>query len=341
MPISRKQLLRLIRLVALLKENRYPNCASFCAELRKADLEENLNLACSEKTVYRDIQILKNDFGAPIRFDAAQNGYYLTHHRWIFSCPQFSDDSEMFAAVLGARLAEHIFPPEIQKQIRDAVDYLLTCNNPEFLNQTQINSLIVIPSNRTKIDAGIFMPLFRAWQAHEVCRITYQDSNGKITERDFEPHTLIFYDGVWYSKGFCRERKQMRTLVLLRMKVVIPTGQYFIPDLKIIKTANEETIFDPKMVEGIRIICDGYLANILRSRPLHQEQKITATEAGNYEVYIPIMSEYRLITWVMHQCGRATLLSPEDVAEKIIAFSDKITTNQVKGAASNEIACRN
>lgn len=99
MPISKKQLVRLIRLVAQLKENRYPNCTSFAADLRKADVDENLNLACTEKTIYRDIQLLKDDFDAPIKFDKARNGYHLAHHGWTFSCPQIYDDSEMVTAV--------------------------------------------------------------------------------------------------------------------------------------------------------------------------------------------------------------------------------------------------
>ena len=59
MPVSKKQLVRLIRLVAQLKENRYPNCARFAEEMRQADLDENLNLACTPKTIFRDIQTLK------------------------------------------------------------------------------------------------------------------------------------------------------------------------------------------------------------------------------------------------------------------------------------------
>ena len=51
MPLNKKQLQRLIRLVAQLKENRFPNCSSFAEALRRADLDENLNLACTEKTV--------------------------------------------------------------------------------------------------------------------------------------------------------------------------------------------------------------------------------------------------------------------------------------------------
>ena len=216
MPVNKKQLMRLVRLVAQLKENRYPNCESFAAAMREADLSENLNLACSAKTIYRDIQTLKTDFGAPIKFDSARNGYYLSHHGWTFSCPDI-DENEMIAAILGARIAEHIFPSPLKQEVRDAVDNLLTANNPDFLDHTQMDSLIVIPSNRTEIEAKVFIPLFHAWQNHEICRITYQSSHRDLTERKFEPHALVFYDGVWYAKGFCHLKNDVRVLALSRM----------------------------------------------------------------------------------------------------------------------------
>jgi len=249
--------------------------------MRNADLSENLNLACSSKTIARDIQLLKRDFDAPIAFDATRNGYYLTHHGWEFACPQLVDDSGMLAAVLGARVAEHIFPEPMKRQIRDAVDYLLTYNNPDFLDKTQVDSLVVIPSNRTKINEAVFKPIFHAWQNHNVCHIVYIDSKGQQTERDFEPHALVFFDGVWYSKGFCRTRKEMRTLVLPRMKSVAVTGATFTPDPKIIQTANEEGIFDPEKVKDVVVHCDSYLANMIQTRPLHPDQKIKQKKTGN------------------------------------------------------------
>ena len=217
MPIGKKQLLRLIRLVAQLKENRYPNCSSFAKDMRRADLDENLNVACTAKTIFRDIQTLKDDFKAPIKFNKSRNGYYLPRKDWNFSCPQNYEDSEMLAAVLGARIAEHIFPNVMKNQIRNAVDNLLARNNPEFLDKAQIDSLVILPENRTKIDADIFMNIFYAWQNHNICRIEYLDSRGNESKRDFEPHALIFLDGVWYTKGFCLVRKEMRTLALARM----------------------------------------------------------------------------------------------------------------------------
>lgn len=325
MPLSKKQLQRLIRLVAQLKENRYPNCSTFAAAMRKVDLDENLNISCTAKTIFRDIQTLKNDFDAPIDFDKSRNGYYLTHHGWNFSCPQIYDDSEMLAAVVGARIAEHIFPEPMKQQIRDAVDYLLTYNNPDFLDKTQMDSLVIIPSNRTAVDSVIFEDVFYAWQNHKVCHVEYKDSKGNCSERDFEPHALVFFDGVWYAKGFCRTRKEMRTLVLPRIQGITVTPEEFEPDPAIIKTANEEGIFDPEMVENVVVQCDEYLANIIQTRPLHPEQEFVKNEKG-CELRVRKMSKYRLTTWIMHQCGRAALLSPDFVVTEIKNFAEKIAS---------------
>ncbi len=324
MAVSRKQLMRLIRLVARLKENRYPNCATFAEELRGLDLEENLNLACTPKTIARDIAVLKRDFGAPIAFDFMQNGYYLTNHGWTFSCPQIYDDTSLLSAVLGARVAEHIFPQPLKQQIRDAVDYLLTGNESDFLDTTQINSLVVIPSNRTPIDADVFMPLFHAWQRHEICRISYTDSRGNATERNFEPHALIFYDGMWYAKGFCHKRQEMRTLALPRMKSVVLSGIRFTPDPKIVATANEEGIFDHDMVENVIVHCDDQLAKIIQTRPLHHEQEVVECPDGGCNICVKRMTRFHLVTWVMRQCGRATIVQPEECRKEVAGFAEKI-----------------
>lgn len=325
MPISKKQLIRFVRLVASLKENRYPNCSSFAAELCEADIDENINVACSPKTIARDIQILKNDFGAPIKFNSVRNGYYLTKHNWNFSCPQLFEETAVLSAVLGARVAEHIFPEPLRHDVRSAVDYLLTNNNPDALSQIQVDSLVVIPSNRIKVDAKVFMPLFRAWENHEICHIDYLDSRGKTTSRDFEPHAMVFYDGAWYTKGFCYVRKQMRTLTVARMKSVTPTGRKFIPNSKIIGTVNEDDVFDYEQVKNALVHCDSYLTKLLPVRPLHPTQKIKYLPNGESDVSVARLPRQRLITWTLHQCGRATVISPIDARNEILGFAETIT----------------
>ena len=323
MPVNKKQLYRLVRLVAQLKENRYPKCVSFAAEMRECELYDGLNHACSEKTIRRDIQTLKNEFNAPIKFDVGKNGFYLSHHGWTFNCPMV-EENEMLAAVLGARIAEHVFPSPMKEQIRSTVDHLLTCNNPDFLEKAQIDSLVIIPSNRAHIDADIFVPLFYAWQKHKVCHIKYHDSMGNITERDFEPHSLVFFDGVWYTKGFCRMKKESRTLAVRRIKSIVTTEKIFTPDAKIIKTVTEEAIFNNEVVENVIVRCDDYLTSLIQTHPLHPEQEIKLLPDGGCELHVNSIAKYRLLTWTMHQCGRAEIVSPKSLRNRILELASAI-----------------
>jgi hypothetical protein len=37
------------------------------------------------------------------------------------------------------------------------------------------------------------------------------------------------------------------------------------------------------------------------------------------------MTKFRLITWVMHQCGRATILQPATCRQAVAEFAETIT----------------
>ena len=84
MPMQKSQMHRLMRIAALLKENRYPNSETLISEFRRIALEEELPIDCGKKTILRDMKVLEQEFNCPLAFDRARNGYYLKHHGWDF-----------------------------------------------------------------------------------------------------------------------------------------------------------------------------------------------------------------------------------------------------------------
>ena len=95
MPMQKSQLHRLMRIAALLKENRYPNSETLVKEFRRIAVEEELEIDCGKKTILRDMKVLEHEFGCPLAFDRARNGYYLKHHGWDFIAPALLDENEM------------------------------------------------------------------------------------------------------------------------------------------------------------------------------------------------------------------------------------------------------
>ncbi|MFA7231716.1 MAG: WYL domain-containing protein, partial [Victivallaceae bacterium] len=241
---SKKQMLRLRRFVGQLKENRYPNRQSFVADLERSDRELNQSLTCSVKTIQRDIKFLQNELKCPIDFDYRHNGYYLKHHGWNLDMLQLLSENEMLAAVLGARVAENIFPEPLRSDIRNSVDAQLAENNPDFLDKTIVKSLTIIPGLRVSINPEIFMTVFSAWQKHEALDIVYNDLSGRGTSRRVEPHALVYYECSWYFKGFCLLRNEVRNFAVHRITQAVKTGLFFDPDNKIIDRVLNDQFLD-------------------------------------------------------------------------------------------------
>ena len=325
MPVNKKQFQRLVKLVAQLKENRGLNCTTFAKDLQDLDISKNINISCGRKTILRDIKLLKEEYGAPIEFDRQSNSYHLKHKGWDLKVPQLLSDSEMLAAVLGARLAEEIFPEPLRSDIRNAVDFQLTNNSPDFLDSAQINALIVVPRLIIEINPGIFMTVFRAWQNNEAVNITYEAADGSKSERMVEPHILAFYDQAWYIKGWCRLRNEIRSFAIHRILKAQAAGKFFEPDQELIKITGSGDFLQYDKVEDIEIICENELKTFLETKPFHESQKIQKFDNEHILLSIPAAPEHEIVKWVMYQSGKARLIKPPALIQ-IIHEKSRILT---------------
>ena len=200
MAVTKYNIRRLKRLLAMLKENRYPNYPRFLAEMRRQDLAGAYEL--SARTLQRDIAFLKSEYGAPIEYDRERRGYYLADPDWSADIPLL-DDHEMRAAVLGARLAENLMPAPVRQEMRSAVDTLLAVNDKGMDENALLLSLVALGS-RVKVDEKVFRIIFDAWQKHRCAKIVYSPVAGPASARLIEPQALAFYEGNWYVKAIAR-----------------------------------------------------------------------------------------------------------------------------------------
>ena len=309
MPLQKSQIHRLMRITALLKENRYPNSESLVKEFRRISVEEGIEIDCGRKTVLRDMKVLENEFGCPLAFDRARNGYYLKHHGWDFIAPALLDENEMLAAVIGARIAEEIFPAPLKNKIRNAVDYLLQNNNPDFLDTANMEGINILSGLYTDLEPLIFMTLFQGWQTNHCVKIAYADWQGELSERVIEPHTLVFFNNSWYTKSFCRLKNQPRTFALRRIKKAELLKNEFTPDREIIKSVNPDDFLGFEKIKDVKLRADGHALDRLKSSPLHTHQLIR--EDGTVE--IPAVAKEVLFPFILSQEGKVELLEPADL----------------------------
>jgi len=323
MPANKKQLQRLIMLVAELKENRYPSAASFCARLRDMDLQQNRNLACTPKTVQRDIRTLREEFGAPVEYAPDQGGYRLAHHGWDFQCPVFEEE-EMVGAILGRRLAEQIFPDPLRSAIGEGTDRLLAGNNPDFLDTAMIHSLIIASGLKVPIRPDVFAAVFEGWQRHRAVLVAYRSATGEVTTRTIEPHALVFQDSAWFIKARCLLRDAIRTFAVHRIQDAELLAGTFEPDPEIIRQAREGMLFDYQQATRIRIRCQCRLLPYITEQPLHSRQRIEMHPDGAFTLVIPSATACGVIAWVLSQAGAATLLAPAELRHRLAKIGAEI-----------------
>ena len=323
MPLQKSQMHRLMRIAALLKENRYPNSETLVKEFRRIALEEELEIDCGKKTILRDMKVLAEEFHCPLAFDRARNGYYLQHHGWDFIAPALLDENEMLAAVIGARIAENIFPAPLKNKIRNAVDYLLQNNNPDFLDTANMGSLSILSGLYVNLEPGIFMTLFQGWLTHHCVKIDYADWRGQLSKRVIEPHTLVFFNNSWYSKAFCHEKKQPRTFSLQRIKNAELLNGTFEPDKEIIASVNPDDFLGFEKVRNVKLHADKYALDRLKASPLHSGQVIH--DDGTVE--IPAVAKEVLFPFLLSQEGNVRLLEPIALKKEFKAKLRKILDN--------------
>ena len=323
MPLNKKQLLRMIRFVAEMRKNNYPNASTFTRKLRAMELDENLNISCSERTIMRDLDTLRKDFDAPIAFSQENNGYYLTNTCWELKVP-FMDDEMVMSAMLGAQLAEKIMPSPVKEQIRDAVDNSIADNNSELLDRTYIETLLIASCGKTTIPPEIFGTVFQAWRERHVLYLTYRKGNtGEVTERDFEPHIVAYHKGNWYLKGVNLADDKVIVLAIFRIQKAEITRFEFKIRKDILKQTEKEGLFNYPKIENIRVKCAPEIAYYLYEQQKAKKLVITPQEDGSLIVVLPPSTEADALHWILGEGGNVEVLEPQWLREKICTLAQK------------------
>ncbi|MCP4177933.1 MAG: WYL domain-containing protein [bacterium] len=318
-----KQLIRLVRFTAELKENRYPNAKSFSKKLTEMQFDSGYSLSCSEKTIYRDIELLKNRFDAPIKFSHENNGYYLVHHGWNFSPPPVSDE-ELLAAVFGAKIAEDIMPEPLRSEIRNAVDMQLAGNNPDFLDTTALETFITASGIEVEIKPKVFKVIFTAWEYHNSVNIEYKTIDGSTSKRFIDPHIITYYEGAWYVKSYCHLRNEIRVFAIHRIINAELSDKEFELDESIAHENIKGHPFNFKTINDIEIWCSNEIAGYVIERSKSQNQKIKVNEDGSVNVYIKSASPREILEWVLSEGGCAKIIKPQILVDEIKSRAIKI-----------------
>lgn len=325
---SRKQLHRFNAIVWLLKQNLNVTLDIILEHLRTTLYDDGSSLECGPKTVYRDLQILRDEYQCPLEYDASQFHYVMTNKQWDLPVPSLMNDTELLAAIVGARLLTNILPKDAAERINAAVNDIRDSNPSTTLTASRMESLKILSTQTTKITNKHFQTVFDAWSRCRRLDITYKDTRGTKSQREIEPHALVYHGVNWYILAFCHKAKKRRAFTLSRIQDAKVLEDTFEPSAEIINSFSPDELLIFAAFRDIQVKLTAAGVKFAQNHPLHPAQEIVEQEDGmKYLLTAPVATEKDAVSWVMQQCGEAVPLAPQKLRDAVKDAVQKLASS--------------
>lgn len=332
MPANKNQIRRIQTILKMMRQRRYPNFTSFMKEMKNQDLGGAYKV--SSKTFLRDIADLRDEYGAPIEYDASRKGFYLTNTEW-YNEDLMVEPFEMKAALLGERVASGIFPEPMSGEISRAVSALLMKNESGMAEGVELeNFQVLCPPNLPKVEPQIFLAAYEAWESRKYLKLVYRSSQNRVREKFFEPHVFAWSGGCWYLKGkLLRDDEthypvpKIQVLALHRIeKAEISSGQFW-PAPEILKGVKETGLFEFDTLPEVEIEFLAPFDRIMKERFASAPEMIVSEEEGHLIIKLKDITQESAAQLVLYTLGNARVRTPESLRKFLFEIGGTLQKN--------------
>lgn len=194
---------RLLTLLQILKENRYPITAEALAD----------KLHISVRSIYRDIESLR-DQGAEITGEAGM-GYQLKSG--LLLPPLTFDINELEALILGLRWVENNTDNELSYSALRAINKINAVVTTQHQTLLEKNTLFV-PTNRIiEVNHTIAKDLRLSLREEKKAKIDYKDAQKQLSHRIIWPIAIGYFQDSQVIAAWCELRQSYRHFRLDRI----------------------------------------------------------------------------------------------------------------------------
>lgn len=315
---SRPAVVRMKRLFDLLKENRFPNCQQLATSLE-----------VSAKTIQRDIEVMRDQLGLPIAYEAQEHGYHFTEEVHEFPTVQVTQ-GELLALLVAQKAIEQYRGTPYHAQLETAFAKLLAPLG-EMAGYAPSNETVSFKVNAPAVhELATFDHLGRALAEQIEVGFDYRKpGQSHPAPRRVQPLHLAHRDGRWYLIGHDLDRAAMRTYALGRIADVtfstrwfdrpknFSVDRYFASALGVMTgTENHQ----------VRLRFSQLAADHVRDRYWHESQEFHELPDGRLELTLRLADLIEVERLVLQWGGHAEALAPPELRTRLATAGQKIAT---------------
>jgi len=295
---------------------RLGNGRQACATTLAAELE------VSPRTIKRDIEFMRDTFGAPIVWEPSTATYFYEKPCDILPLLRLTADEALALAIAGQTFAAWRGSP-LGRALTEALHKIAgVVGGAVSLPASEISSLVFQPEDPSEGEAErrFFAIALEAVRRHRELEISYcKPGSQRPGARIVHPLHLAFLDHRWVLIARDQARDDIRTFVLARMESVRPTGQRFLPPNFDARKylSGSFGLFSGRQEFDVRVWFDSFAAPFIRERHWHDSQKIVAGHDGGIEVHLRLNNLIDVQRWLLAWGSHAEALAPADLREAV------------------------
>lgn len=272
-------------------------------------------LEVSRKSIYRDLEFMRERLALPLGFHWKYRGYYYTEKVRAFPSLQITE-GELFAMLVAEKALQQYRGTPFERPLMSAFRKMSSAL-PETISMTLEDwehSISFRTSAEPILNLDIFDALAKATARRRQIELTYRKPGQQEAEpRVVDPYHLANINGEWFLFAHCHLRKDIRTFVPARMLAVRETGKSFVRPKGFSLKGRLRDSFGVHSGQGeylIRIRFDPLAAAFIREKKWHPSQNLREQADGGLELELRLSSLVEIQRWVLGWGGHAQVLQP-------------------------------
>jgi predicted DNA-binding transcriptional regulator YafY len=303
---------RLLLIDKAIRSGKYPNANTLAAIAE-----------VNSRTIQRDIEYMRDMYGAPLEYDPTRRGYYYTESNFYMKSVPITE-GELFSIALFDQLLEEYRNTPLEKALRAIFSKIIQCLPDKVSVDTGfLNSQVTfIPDIAGSINLKVFETIFKALQKKQTVSFEYRPlEKNNYAQRKADPYHAICQRGNWYFIGYCHDRKEPRMFAFSRIRnAAIVKSNFNIPS-----DFTPDNYFDKEMgvwassrnAQTIELQFDKEIGMYALDRQWHSTQTVRENKDGSVNVKFITTQMPEVLRFVLGQGHTVKVLGPVELVKMV------------------------
>jgi len=248
-----------------------------------------------KRTIQRDIEQIRYEFGIEIKYNRSKNGYFIDYENSL--------NVETFLRFLEiANTAELL--TESLNESKDALKYISFDTGGGLKGIENLQALLKAIKDRRKIS-------FNHYNFH----------TGKTKKYTLKPYLLKEYENRWYIVGLIGNLKEFRTFGIDRIKDLEIKPETFTPDKKLNPAKMFENtiglVYSQNSLQNVVLSFTPTQGKYVKTLPLHTSQKTLIDNDEEFRISITVIPNYELTQLILKHGDTVKVIEPQWLADEI------------------------